>query len=81
MPIPGTSPQPKKEPEPEPEPVEVRELDELEQVYADRYLALLNCGIDPATALLLIHIPDIGHAARDLRDAGCSPELIAEILA
>ena len=81
MPIPGTSPQPKKEPEPEPEPIEVRELDELEQVYANRYLALLNCGIDPTAALLLIHIPDIGHTVQDMRDAGCSPELIAEILA
>lgn len=67
---------PKPEPEPEPE----RVLTPAEQVYAERYVDLLSCGIDPDQALRLIHINDIGNAALALHKKGCPPDLIVRIL-
>lgn len=76
----GNRPPPQSKPEPELPHEPERHLTREEELYAHRYMELLECGVEPAQALTLIHIPDIGHRAKDLHHRGCPPHLIVELL-
>lgn len=54
--------------------------DEFDRVIRWRFEALRNLGLTPDQALALIETPDIGHAAKNLAELGCPPDLIVRIL-
>lgn len=57
-----------------------RELSDVEEVLALRYLRLMALGMNPDQALSLIDIPDIAARAEKLYAKGCPPDLISKIL-
>lgn len=54
--------------------------DEFDRVIRWRFNTLLNLGLTPDQAIALIETPDVGHAAQNLAELGCPPDLIVRIL-
>ena len=53
-----------------------RELTEVENLYANRYLGLLGLGMPPDHAFALLDQADIVHIVQALIAKGCPPELV-----